>query len=89
MAMTSALIGCFRAKDFADAKHFAKAMTALFQRYPETVGLMVSNPVEGLPADLVFPPSIAEVKAALEKEKAWGAALGRALDRAGGDDASV
>lgn len=89
MEMASVLIGCFRARDFADAKHFAKAMAALFQKYPEVVGLMVSNPVEGLPSDLVFPPSIAEVKSALEKERAWGAALGRALERAGCDNATV
>ncbi|WP_298966182.1 hypothetical protein [uncultured Roseibium sp.] len=79
--MATTLAGCFRAKDFANAKTFAAALSATFQQYPEAVGRIVVDPVNGLPSTNKFPPSIAEVREALDARQFWGQSLKTTLKR--------
>ncbi len=80
--MAAQLTGCFRLKDYANAQTFGGALAATFQAYPEAAGRMVIDPVNGLPSHLKFPPSIAEVREALDKRVSWAKSLLRAMNRA-------
>lgn len=79
--MATQLAGCFRAKDFADPRTFAAALAATFQSFPEVCGRIVVDPVNGLPSTAKFPPSIAEVRTALDEQVKWGGALKFAVNR--------
>lgn len=57
----------YRRADFTDVDMFSTALCALFAAYPKLIGRQVIDPVKGLPGQLKFPPSIAEVKEALDE----------------------
>lgn len=56
----------FRSSDFEDATIFSTAVCLLFSKYPASIGRQVIDPYSGLPAELKFPPKIADIKGALE-----------------------
>lgn len=66
--MIRILIGCYRRADFSDPEVFAQAAQALLMAYPRSVVVAVMNPVTGIASRLQWPPSIAEIKQALEAE---------------------
>jgi hypothetical protein len=79
--MARTLCGFFRQREFVDAKLFASGLAATFQQYPEILGLIVVDPVNGLPATSTFPPSIHEVRKELETRRFWAEALNSATSR--------
>lgn len=71
--MATGLIGLYRASDLHDPKTFVAGMSAVFQSYPVEAGLIAACPVNGIPKDRKFAPSIAEAHEFLEKviNEAW------------------
>lgn len=62
------LMGCYRKTDFQDPRIFATSMSALFAEYALEIARIVIDPVKGIPGKIMFPPSVAEVKKALDEE---------------------
>jgi hypothetical protein len=60
------LMGYFRRGDFNDPEMFALGLAATFAEFPLTIGKQVVDPIKGLPSRLKFPPTIAEVREALD-----------------------
>ena len=81
LMLAKTLSGCFRSKDLADPKVFASALAAVFQNYPEAAGLMVIDPMHGLPSTAKFPPAIAEVRQAMDDRQEWARCLRMTIDR--------
>lgn len=81
LTMATTLIGCFRAKDFADPKIFASALAATFQRYSEGAGRMVVDPLNGFPSKTKFAPAISEIREALDYQIHWATCLKNAVNR--------
>lgn len=63
-------MGFFRKVEFQDPSRFSVALSSLFTRYPLSIGRKVCDPIDGLPGRLRFPPSLAEVKEALDAKLA-------------------
>ena len=61
------LLGCYRSADAAVPKVYVAAMTAVLRCYRERVVSAVCDPVNGLPSQSKWLPSIAEIKEACEK----------------------
>lgn len=64
--MVDMLMGFFRKGDFLNPKIFASGLAANFQLFPIAVCKEVIDPIDGLPVLLKFPPTIAEVRDALD-----------------------
>lgn len=62
------MLGCYRRNEVADEQVFTRAIITVLCDYPENVVKVVTNPARGLPVTLQWLPSIAEVRAACEKE---------------------
>lgn len=71
--MATGLIGLYRASDLHDPKTFVAGMSAVFQSYPVEAGLIATCPVNGIPKDRKFAPSISEAHEAMGKivSEAW------------------
>lgn len=71
--MATGLIGLYRASDLHDPKTFVAGMSAVFQSYPVEAGMVATCPVNGIPKDRKFAPSMAEAHEAIEKivNEAW------------------
>lgn len=64
------LTGFYPAREVNDFKAYAAGMAALLGAYPLDFVRRVCNPVDGLPSRLKWLPTLADVKAALEDERA-------------------
>ena len=64
------LMGFYPAREVNDAVIFVRGMTAMMAAYPVDFVRRVIDPVNGLPSRLKWLPTLADVKAALEAEKA-------------------
>lgn len=64
------LIGFYPAREVVDAKRYVAGMTALMAAYPLDFVRRVTNPVTGLPSRLKYLPTLADVREALEVERA-------------------
>lgn len=76
------IIGCFRAKDFADVDTFAVALVATLCQYPEPIVRMIACPLNGIPRTKAFCPSIAEIANELDEKSKNIATVGRFARRA-------
>jgi len=65
--LARSLMALYRRADFIDVDVFSTAMCAVFADYPASIGRQAIDPVRGLPSRLKFPPSIAEIKEALDE----------------------
>lgn len=61
------LFACYRAAEASEPAIYLSATSRVLQRYSEDVVRSVCDPVDGLPSQLKFLPSIAEIKLACEK----------------------
>jgi hypothetical protein len=75
------LMGCYRGRDFVDPETFAIGLAAALSRRHVAVCLIVVDPVSGIPSRLTFPPSLAEVRDALDAAEARIRAAGGAAVR--------
>lgn len=64
------LMGFYPAREVNDPAAFARGMTAMMAAYPLDFVRRVVDPVNGLPSRLKWLPTLADVKAALEQERA-------------------
>lgn len=64
-ALAKQLMGFFRRADFEEPEIFFAGLSATFGQFPLSIGQQVVDPLKGLPATLRFPPTIADVRAAL------------------------
>jgi hypothetical protein len=64
------LIGLYPAREVHDMKTFLSGVTMLLAAYPVDFVRRVCSPVHGLPSKLKWLPTIAEIKAALDEERA-------------------
>jgi hypothetical protein len=62
------MLGCYRQNDAGDPKIFVSAVASVLTHYPESVVMLVTDPVKGLPGKLKWLPSVAEVREACEAE---------------------
>jgi hypothetical protein len=62
------MFGCYRKGDANDPETYVAAITATLARYPEDVILRITHPVDGLPGQKDFLPTVAEVRRACESE---------------------
>jgi hypothetical protein len=79
--MAERIVSVYRARDFVNPAAFSVALASLFQSYSAEAGLIVTDPVQGLPAKQKFPPSLAEVKEALDEKVWWAKCLEMAVNR--------
>lgn len=68
--MARSLVGMYPAREVNDAKAYASGVTALMSAYPLYAVRHVCNPVTGLPSRLKWLPTLAEIREALDAEKA-------------------
>lgn len=64
------LFSAYRRDDYADSAGFFAQLGAVFEGYPESVIDHVTSPRTGLQRTCKFPPSVAEVVEACEREAA-------------------
>jgi hypothetical protein len=62
------LFACYRAAEASEPKVYMAACERILRCYPERVAQAVCDPLDGLPSQSKFLPSIAEIKEACEKE---------------------
>ncbi len=65
------MMSLYPKRAFNDPENFMTAVIALFMRFDLAFVRRVVDPVDGLPGKLQFPPSVAEVKAALEEAERY------------------
>lgn len=68
--MAKFLMGMYPARQVNNADVFMTAASALFAAYDQDFIKRVCDPIDGLPSRLKYLPTIAEIKEALEAEKA-------------------
>lgn len=68
--LAEALISGYAGADPTDPMAYLRALIEVFRDYPVGVCRAVADPVHGLPASSVFRPTVAELRRALEAEKA-------------------
>jgi hypothetical protein len=66
-AYVQILFSCYREIEIADPQVYATACAAVFMHYRAEIGRAVCDPIKGLPAQLKWFPSIAEVRAECER----------------------
>lgn len=64
------LVGCYRTGDANDPEVYIGAVIAVLSRYPVEIVKAVVDPCSGIPSQIKWLPSIQEIKAACEDEKA-------------------
>lgn len=62
------MYACYRREDAADAVTMLDAAAAVLADYPEPVIRVVTDPRTGLPGRCKWPPNIAEIREACERE---------------------
>lgn len=68
--MARMLLGFYPAREVHDANVYAAGMSAMLAAFPLRFVKNVCDPVNGLPSKLKWLPTLAEVRAALDAEKA-------------------
>jgi len=64
------MFGCYRKEDANDPEVYMAGAVGILVRFSREVITKVTDPVDGLPAQSVFLPSLAEISLACEKETA-------------------
>lgn len=62
-----AILGSFRRDDSADPEVFSAACVALFMGYPRDMVAALAHPKTGIAGEQTFMPSIAEIRASLDR----------------------
>jgi hypothetical protein len=65
------LLGCYRRGDANDPVTYSAAVTAVLIGFPEHVVEYVTDPRTGIPSELEWLPSVAQVKQACIKRQAY------------------